>query len=51
MVKKKQPCDHFWELDFPVQDWENPKWICMKCGKTKHDSIPILDLEKLEKEI
>jgi hypothetical protein len=40
--KSKNECDHFWELVFPVEDWDNPKWKCMKCPKTKRGPIPIL---------
>lgn len=41
-------CDHFWELVFPVDNWENPKWKCMTCDKTERHPIPILDIEAIE---
>lgn len=40
----KKRCNHFWELDFPVDSWERPRWRCMSCGTTKRDSIPVLDI-------
>ena len=51
MAKKlKNKCDHFWELVLPVENWNRPKWKCMKCPATKRDSIPILDIEESLKE-
>lgn len=45
----KENCDHFWEIDFPVKDWNKPTWVCMHCGKEKKESIPILDIGKVAK--
>lgn len=40
----KKRCDHFWEICFPITNFNKPKFQCIHCGKTKRDSIPILNL-------
>jgi len=49
-AKRKNAHEHFWEIEFPVKNWDNPSWVC-RCGKKKKGSIPILDMDKLEKSL
>jgi hypothetical protein len=43
MMKNKEDCDHFWEIVFPIiGNSKKQKHKCMKCGKEKDRSIPIL---------
>lgn len=39
----------FWDIVYPVTDWDNPTWHCMidGCNKTKQSPIPILDTSDL----
>lgn len=46
----KKTCDHFWELVFPVKDWDRPLWKCMNCSKTRRAPIPIIDVNDFPKE-
>lgn len=41
-------CNHFWDIVFPVKDWNNPKWRCVHCPATRQAPIPILDLDDLK---
>lgn len=43
---KKAKCDHFWEIDFPVTNWDRPNWKCMNCGARRKAKIPILNLDE-----
>ena len=47
-MSKKHIC--FWEIDFPVKNWEKPLWKCMICGKKRRKPIPIFDISKLDNE-
>jgi hypothetical protein len=48
-AKRKNAHEHFWEIEFPVKNWDNPSWVC-RCGKKKKGSIPILDMDKSSEE-
>jgi hypothetical protein len=50
-MTNKIECDHFWEIEFPVKNWNHPVWRCMKCDKKKKEAVPILDLNKAPKPV
>jgi hypothetical protein len=48
MKKKKEKCDHFWEIIIGKKfSITKQPFRCIKCGKVKKMPIPILDLTKL----